>query len=327
VCQLPNCTPFAPLGRVSCHTKDMKNTHLEHPEDSVLLGKESAQNVIKFLRERNSTVTVKWDGAPAIVFGTNPENGKFFVGTKSVFNKVKVKINYTHADIEKYHGTNQKVAAILHTCLEVLPKLEGIYQGDFIGYGGASSFTPNTITYTFPADSIPSDTSIVFACHTSYHGSSMKTLQASFGVPFYLKHNFMGTYFVNTDATITSRRRRVDYILGLASVVSNFVKYPTAKQAEQAKVEINKCIRENRKIASDLLDPKLIFLYNLIIKAKDLLMEGIQSVEQVDTYIDLGIDKEPLNHEGFVLTNEFGTFKLVNRRQFSFYNFTLPKNW
>jgi hypothetical protein len=323
VCQLLNCTPFAPLGRVSCHTKDMKNTHLEHPEDSVLLGKQSAQQVINFLRERNSTATVKWDGAPAIIFGTNPENGKFFVGTKSVFNKVKVKINYTHADIEKYHGTNQKVAAILHTCLETLPRLEGIYQGDFIGYGGANTFTPNTITYIF--DSLPDSTAVVFACHTSYHGNSMKELQASFEVPFYLKHNFLSTYFVNTDATITSRRRRVDYILGLASVVSNFVKYPDAKEVAKLQIAINKCIRENRPV--DCISGNLLLLFNLITKAKEMIMEGLQSVEQVDTIIDLGDDKESINHEGFVMSNQFGAFKLVNRRQFSFYNFTLPKNW
>jgi hypothetical protein len=301
----------------------MKNTHLEHPEDSVLLGKESVQQVINFLRERNSTVTVKWDGAPAIIFGTNPENGKFFVGTKSVFNKVKVKINYTHADIEKNHDNNSKVAGILHTCLQVLPKLEGIYQGDFIGYGGKNTFTPNTITYTF--DSLPDNTDIVFACHTQYHGDTMKTLQASFGVPFYLKQNFMSTYFVNTDATVTSRRRRVDYILGLASVVSNFVKYPDAKEVAKLQILINKCIRDNRPI--DCISGNLLLLFNLIIKSKELLMQSIESVEQVDTHIDLGVDKESVNHEGFVMSNQFGTFKLVNRRQFSFYNFTLPKNW
>lgn len=304
----------------------MKNTHLEHPEDSVLLGKQSAQNVINFLRERNSTATVKWDGAPAIVFGTNPENGKFFVGTKSVFNKVKVKINYTHADIEKNHGTNQKVAAILHTCLECLPKLEeGIYQGDFIGYGGENTFTPNTITYTFPADFVPHDCSIVFACHTSYYGPSMKELSASFGVPEHLKHNFMSTRFVNTDALVISRRRRIDYILGLASVVSNFVKYPDAKEVAQLQIAINKCIRENRPV--DCISGNLLLLFNLISQAKELIMEGLQSVEDVDTRIDLGVDSVPINHEGFVMTNQFGTFKLVNRRQFSFYNFTLPKNW
>jgi hypothetical protein len=301
----------------------MKNTHLEHPEDSVLLGKQSVQNVINFLRDRSSTVTVKWDGAPAIVWGTNPENGKFFVGTKSVFNKVKVKINYTHADIEKHHGNNPKVAGILHTCLETFPRIEGVYQGDFIGFGGTNTFTPNTITYTF--DSIPDSASIVFACHTEYQGDTMKTLQATFGVPFYLKQNFMATYFVNTDATSSPRRRRVDYILGLASVVSNFVKYPDAKEVAQLQIAINKCIRENRPV--DCIDGNLLLLFNLITKAKELITESLQSVEAVDTIIDLGVDYERINHEGFVMSNQFGAFKLVKRQQFSFYNFTLPKKW
>ena len=86
-----------------CHNTSMKNTHLEHPEDSVLLGKQSVQEVINFLRDRNSTITTKWDGAPAIIFGTNPENGKFFVGTKSVFNKVKIKINYHYIHKMSFH--------------------------------------------------------------------------------------------------------------------------------------------------------------------------------------------------------------------------------
>ena len=45
-------------------------------------------------------MSVKWDGAPAVFCGTNPENGKFFVGTKSVFNKTP-KINYTPTDIRR----------------------------------------------------------------------------------------------------------------------------------------------------------------------------------------------------------------------------------
>ena len=304
----------------------MKNTHLEHPEDSVLLGKQSVQQVINFLRDRNSTVSVKWDGAPAIVFGTNPENGKFFVGTKSVFNKVKVKINYTHADIEKNHSNNPKVAGVLHTCLEALPRVEGIYQGDFIGFGGETTIKANTITYIFDSEHryIP-DCSIVFACHTSYTGDSIKSLTASFNVPEYLKNNFMSTYFVNTNAHITSRRRRVDYILGLASVVSNLVKYPDAKEVAQLQIAINKCIRENRPV--DAISGNMLLLFNLITKAKELIMEGLASCEDVDTIIDFGIDYERVNHEGFVMSNQFGAYKLVNRQQFSFYNFTLPKGW
>ena len=304
----------------------MKNTHLEHPEDSALLGKKSVQNTINYLRNCKGSCTVKYDGAPAIVFGTNPENGKFFVGTKSVFNKVKVKINYTHDDIEKNHGTNPKVAGILHTCLETLPKVEGIYQGDFIGFGGTNTFTPNTITYAF--DSLPDSTAIVFACHTSYHGKTMKELTASFSVPEYLKHSFMSTYFVNTDAVIISRRRRVDYILGLASVVSNFVKYPeTKKEIEALKIAVNKCIREGRPV-SDVLSGNLLLLFNLLTHAKMLIVEEIVVTgDDVRATIELGVDYINSGHEGYVHSNDYGAFKLVNRQVFSHYNFTMPKSW
>ena len=79
----------------------MKNKHLEHPEDSILnKGKDGALNILKFFKDKSSELSVKYDGAPAIVWGINPENGKFFVGTKSVFNKVKIKINYSHYDID-----------------------------------------------------------------------------------------------------------------------------------------------------------------------------------------------------------------------------------
>ena len=72
----------------------MKNTHLEHPEDAILNdGRDGAKNVLRFLKDRNSKLSVKWDGAPAIVWGTCPFRRQFFVGTKSVFNKKKIKIN------------------------------------------------------------------------------------------------------------------------------------------------------------------------------------------------------------------------------------------
>ena len=213
----------------------MQNTHIEHPEDSILTGDLSALNWFV----TDGKLSLKIDGAPAIVFGTNPENGKKFVGTKSVFNKVKVKINYTHADIEKNHGNNQKVAAILHTCLETIPQFDGIYQCDFIGYGGEETFTPNTITYNF--SSVPGilNRSIVLAAHTQYNGERIKDLEAQFGVPDYLSHPFLSVHFVDCNAQFTSRRRRIDYILGLASVVSNFVRYPeTKKEVDALKIAV-----------------------------------------------------------------------------------------
>ncbi len=65
-----------------------KNLHLEHPEDMILSGHLEVLDWFSAI----SNISVKMDGAPAIVWGTNPENGQFFVGTKSVFNKKKMGI-------------------------------------------------------------------------------------------------------------------------------------------------------------------------------------------------------------------------------------------
>jgi len=90
-----------------------KNTHLEHLEDDIInrgsIGGDNAINFLKSVRNMlagqsgGTNITVKWDGAPAIICGINPENGKFFVGTKSVFN-VTPKINYTERDISQNHS-------------------------------------------------------------------------------------------------------------------------------------------------------------------------------------------------------------------------------
>ena len=112
--------------------KEGKNLHLEHLEDEVLNhgidGTRAAINFLQSLRDmlagnakKSVNVSVKWDGAPAIFAGINPENDKFFVGTKGVFN-VNPKVNYTDADIDANHssgGLNEK----LKVALKYLPKL------------------------------------------------------------------------------------------------------------------------------------------------------------------------------------------------------------
>ena len=182
------------------------NTHLEHLEDSIINdGAKGGRNAIAFLKSlqkmlvgnssKKVNVTVKWDGAPAIVCGINPENNKFFVGTKSVFNKTP-KINYTISDINRNHSG--PVASKLAVCLRELKKLgiRGIVQGDLlftnedkknVSIDGETmiSFTPNTITYAFPVDSpagrrvARARLGIVF--HTQYNGNDMASLNASFG--------------------------------------------------------------------------------------------------------------------------------------------------
>ena len=185
-------------------TKD-KNTHLEHLEDDIInRGSAGGVNAINFLKSVRDMLagnsgakintTVKWDGAPAIICGVNPENGKFFVGTKSVFNKTP-KINYTTADIRQNHSG--AVAQKLSVCLAHLSSLniKQILQGDLLftndkkmaAIGGEKmiTFTPNTITYAVQASSsigkkiARAKMGIVF--HTMYTGRDMKSLSASFG--------------------------------------------------------------------------------------------------------------------------------------------------
>jgi hypothetical protein len=185
-----------------------KNTHLEHLEDEIINnGLTGAKTAVRFLNslkdmlngvgKGSTNVTVKWDGAPAVFAGQNPENGKFFVATKSLFNKTP-KINYTNADISNNHGSGG-LSNKLEVALKYLPKLgmKGIFQGDIMftkedlaeeEIDGVKSivFTPNTITYAVPSDSKLASTirkaSIGVVWHTSYSGKTIADLSASFGV-------------------------------------------------------------------------------------------------------------------------------------------------
>ena len=183
-----------------------RNTHLEHLEDEIINnGSSGAKTSIEFLKsikkmlqggKGGSNVSVKWDGAPAIFCGINPENDRFFVGTKSIFNATP-KINYTVSDISRNHGG--ALADKLAVALKYLPSLgiRGVIQGDLLftsddkkmaNVNGEKSivFTPNTITYAVPVASTSmfnrirsAKIGIIF--HTSYKGKTIKTMKASFG--------------------------------------------------------------------------------------------------------------------------------------------------
>ena len=180
----------------------------EHIEDEVLnRGVSGARDAINFLQslrdmlaghsQSRVNVTTKWDGAPAVFCGINPENGKFFVGTKGIFN-ANPKLNYTEEDIDANHaseGLNSK----LKVALRYLPKLgiKGILQGDMMFAKGDIdekvidgqsyiTFQPNTIVYAVPSDAklahmmLNAQMGIVF--HTSYTGKKMADMKASFNI-------------------------------------------------------------------------------------------------------------------------------------------------
>jgi hypothetical protein len=188
--------------------KEGKNLHLEHIEDEVLnrgvVGAREAINFLQSLRDMLAghsqtkvNVTTKWDGAPAIFCGINPENGKFFVGTKGVFN-ANPKLNYTDEDIDANHAS-EGLNAKLKVALRYLPKLgiKGVLQGDMMFAKGDIdkqvidgqsyiTFQPNTIVYAVPSDSrlarmmLDAQMGIVF--HTSYTGKTMADMKASFNI-------------------------------------------------------------------------------------------------------------------------------------------------
>ena len=185
------------------------NKHMTHLEDGILdLGYDGAIQVERMMEDffdlfsgetalKNTTTTVKFDGAPAIFVGFNPENGKFFVSSKSLFN-ANPKINYTDADVDENHkgGLADTLKIALKTLKPLWKKSIPILQGDImftkklvekttIDGDKYVTFQPNTLKYAFPADSpdakevMKADLGVVF--HTTYTGKKLADMSANFG--------------------------------------------------------------------------------------------------------------------------------------------------
>jgi len=289
----------------------MKNTHLEHPEDTILTGDLSVLDWFV----NPGTLSVKIDGAPAIVWGTNPATDNFFVGTKSVFNKVKIKINESHEDIDANHEGN--VAQILHSCFDHLPRVKTIYQGDFIGFGGLNEYTPNTITYQF-GDIVTQN--IIIAPHTCYYAES--DLRDAVAMPDRSIWNDTDTVkFVQPDAYIMYNQESfadVKDVVAFARQMSTAVQFVTDRKAAEIKQQLNACIRSGDNIVAEDFDcdPNLIRLWALVKSIKDDCLFICRN-DGPAAYIN----GNRIDAEGYVMTNEFGMFKLVNREVFSYANF------
>ena len=185
--------------------KGGKNLHLEHLEDEIInYGVDGGRAAINFLRSlrnmlaggsRSSVnMTVKWDGAPAIFAGIDPEDGKFFVAKKSVFN-VSPKLYKTNAEIDA--DLSGALNAKFKIALKEFSKLgiTGVLQGDLmftddvekstIDGSGYYTFQPNTIVYDIPVDSVLGKTinkaKIGVVWHTTYTGDALQDMTASFG--------------------------------------------------------------------------------------------------------------------------------------------------
>jgi hypothetical protein len=185
-----------------------KNTHLEHLEDNIFnKGYQGAKEAINYLYSLHEmlegssktpiSMTTKWDGAPAIVAGKDPQTGKFFVGTKGVFAQ-KPKINFTEKDILENHPS-EGLQDKLRLALKSLKGLSWntVAQGDMlfsksdlktvnIDDEECLVFKPNTIVYAIPTSSdlakqiTSADMGIVW--HTEYVGGpTLADTTAKFG--------------------------------------------------------------------------------------------------------------------------------------------------
>jgi hypothetical protein len=187
--EAPEQQPAAPQGQPLMH--------LRHLEDNALYdGHEGVSRAASFLDDAHAHLTgkstdthfsTKYDGSPSIVFGIHPQTKKFFVATKSAFNK-EPKINYTPEDIDANHGHAPGLVEKLKAALQHLPKIMprtakpgDVYQGDMMytrpdvqTSGGMHSFTPNTITYSAPEESANGaavrNSKMGVVVHTQYKG-------------------------------------------------------------------------------------------------------------------------------------------------------------
>lgn len=289
----------------------MQNLHLEHPEDTILTGDLSCLDWFTAA----GSLSVKIDGAPAIVWGIDPACGEFFVGTKAVFNKKKIRIAHNHQEIDQHY--QGEVAQILHACFDYLPRVNGIIQGDFIGFGGENEYTPNTITYKF-GDVVSEE--IIIAPHTYYIAEN--DLRDAVAYPM----NFTITdtpyvKFVRPDAYISHGQESfadVKEVCDFARQIATLCEFLTDKQAAKIKQQINACIRAGEEINPDDFDcdNNLMRLWALVKSIKDDCLFLCRN-QGPAAYVN----GNRIDAEGYVMVNEFGMFKLVNREVFSYHNF------
>jgi hypothetical protein len=293
-------------------TKEGKNLHLEHLEDNVLnRGVAGARESINFLQslrdmlagnsQSKLNVTTKWDGAPAIFAGINPENGKFFVGTKGVFAK-NAKLNYTNEDIDKNHpgaGLNDK----LKIALAFLPKLgiKGVLQGDMmftksdlktetIDGQKYITFQPNTIVYAVPSDTKLADSiqkaqlGVVF--HTSYSGQKLEDMKASFNIDIgHLAKTkdvwFRDASFVDASGTATFTESETKIITTLLSIAGRTFQSISS-------------LTLNRIAASEVIREQIKTFNNTKVRAGEKITNTTTHVAQLTKWVEERLNAEIL---------------------------------
>tara|TARA_B100000282_G_scaffold284708_1_gene249536 strand:- start:442 stop:1662 length:1221 start_codon:yes stop_codon:yes gene_type:complete len=392
---------------------EQKNTHMTHIEDKVLYGgvkgTREAIFALRALRDMlsgksTSALSTKWDGAPAIFCGEDPNDGEFFVAKKGIFAK-NPKIYKTDAEIDA--DMSGDLASKMKVALAELPKLgiKGVIQGDFLyskedletkTIDGVkyTTFHPNTIVYAVPYEQAEEirKSRIGVVWHTTYSGSDFENMKASYGVDvskFKKSKNVWSQDAMLRDvsgATMTAKEtndvnkllsnsgkifqkiagstiRELERNQELAKLIEQYnntyvrkgeiipnsqkhvkglikwVKDKFQKEADKRKTEKGKKVQyEILKGYLDFFSQKnqknLVMMFDLqksIVLAKLKLINKLNSINNIDSFVQTKQGYKVTGAEGFVAIDELGgdAVKLVDRLEFSYNNFSpdVLKGW
>lgn len=340
--------------------------HLPHVEDLVFIyGNDGLVYIDKLFSDilkGSAEIKVKMDGSPSIVCGWR--DNKFFVATKSLFNKKTPKINFTDDDIKTNHADKPELQSKLSFCLQYLKDVvpnSGIeFQGDLmftddvknISIWGStySVFKPNTIVYGI--NSVP-----------AMHSNAPEILKFKMGIVFHTSYT-NNTVDYNPDLSILKNTKDVFIIKNdlhdykLKDITRNIIKNTMdkwlhgnntdfssiTKNSEIFLKFINKRIKESKDIKNPTqlmedfskentnvdksLLQKVFACFCKIAECKQHLIDDFNTVDLgfKEFYYKNGEYTET-NPEGYVVIIDNGITKLVNRESFSKENFNQEKDW
>jgi len=313
-----------------------KIDHIPHLEDLLILrGTDALNDIIDVLYYKDS-FSIKYDGAPAVLFGTCPTENKFFVATKSFFNKTP-KINYNVEDITRNHG---KSPELVNKLTYIFPLLEDLFhndlsvthqssiiQGDLLFLGsnldGTNTFTPNTITYKFDSPHrVYYDIGI--ALHTHYDTQLKSSTSISDNV---LKTPQLDRSFYAPQTSVSRGRGGDGKLSSFLYSLANFNRCAkNFKPDPKNVVLVNKLIRNNEELTiynlQDIFNnEEFVILYLKVKAAKEFLISMLDKTYGRNGLIK-SINDVSCGHEGFVTRlNDNTPVKLVNRKAFSYANF------
>jgi len=407
------------MKKLTTYLSESKNTHMTHIEDLILdggvKGARQAILALRSLRDMLSgnakapiDITVKWDGAPAVFAGEDPETGEFFIAKKGIFN-ANPKIYKSHDDIKAdTSGDLTKKLILAYDNLKDLG-IKGVIQGDFMfdssdlkkeTINGIAHlvFHPNTIAYAVPYDSPLAkeigSAKIGIVWHTSYSGATFETMTATFGKEIVSKlkptknvwmvdatlPDLSGTATLTAKETLLLSKK-----LSNAGKIFRTIQGKTLKEIESNKelnlvinIYNNTMVRKGQRITNtakhakgliqfvtdryakeidkrssqkgkdvqiqkrdqllaffdkkNLKNLQAVFdLQNLVVDSKLILINKLNKLSKIGTFVKTTSGFKVTNPEGFVAIDrmEGGAVKLVDRLEFSTNNFSkdIIKGW